>query len=329
MWWWNRSAALASLVLVISCARLNPTFGDGDTEGETDGDAASSTVGTTRGSESDVVSDTRDADSDSNTNSSETAGQTTGMDTTTAGATTGGETSDTSEETDSDTEEPVACTVVPGPTALCNTINQGCQGGTCAPWSSEEDGELEGTFCLPAGTLMDGDRCDPICTAMPDRNCGPGLVCDIYSGPPQCRPTCPSMPLLGCETGICLRYAWEEKDGGETATPLSFCKGECDPASDELANTCEGGESCVLDEGFGTVCVPEEEPVEQGGDCTANECALGLICVPSELEPDCEHEACCYEACSFAAPICPVGNCMITIDVPFADEISVGFCPPP
>lgn len=324
MWWRNRSAALLSFVLVTACARLNPSFGEGDAEGGTDGDSASSTVGTTRGSDSDVASDTRDADSNSNSNPSETAGSMSETDPTGDG-TTRGDSSDTGAETD--TEAPITCSVAPGPTSFCNTVLQGCQGGTCAPWSSEIDGDLEGTFCLPAGTRTEGQNCEPICSGLAGDNCGPGLVCDIYSGDPQCRPTCSGFEL-SCNTGICLRYYWEDEDGEETIMPLSLCKGECDPSTFELNNVCEIGDSCVLDEEAGTVCVPEEAPVAFGGDCSESACAPGLICVSSDVVPECEHDDCCYQACSFAAPVCAVGSCTTTIDVPFADEISVGFCPP-
>lgn len=319
-------ASLVGLLLFTGCVRLNSAFEQGETDAGEPGESAESTVGSTRGSESDAASDTRASDSDSDTRPSTSDGPTTDGDATTDGTSHGG-TSESEGETEFDTEAIEVCAVVPSRNDFCNTTNESCQSGTCAPWSAEFDGELEGTFCLPAGPLMDGDTCDPVCTGDVEFNCGPGLVCDVYSGPPQCRPTCQG-PALSCDSGICLRYYWEDEDGNNTVTPLSFCKGECDPAGPELGG-CQEGEACVIPEDGRTLCVPEESPGEVGDGCTESACGIGLVCVPGELVPQCEDEACCYEACSFESPVCPAGNCTVTIDVPFADEISVGFCPPP
>ncbi len=311
-------------MLVTACARLNPSFGDGDANGGTDGDSASSTRGTTRGSDADVASDTKDSgsDSDSDSDPSDTVGQTTGKGTTTDGVTSRGETSDSEGETrGGGTGDDGLCTFLPD--VPCATLTQDCgDDNTCAPWSQSLGGALQGTYCVPPGPRQEGQTCTPVCRDDSALNCGFDLACDVYSGgPAECRRLCDGTDQE-CVDSVCLMYEGLDP----RSLPLSFCAGECDPVS-AAGGGCGLEQRCAIVEPGVTQCVPEGVSVSNGASCTDQPCAPGLICAPGSSVPDCETDECCAPACSTVEE-CPDGFVCTLLTVPFADSINAGFCRP-
>ena len=309
---------MLGLLLVASCARLNPAFGDGDAEGGTDGGSAESTVGETRGS---------GTGSDSQASASQTSGSTGTVATdtlaTTATDTTGGESTDSGGESrGEESGEDLECSMLPG--FPCAQLTQDCgEKNTCAPWSPSLGDELEGTYCFPPGRREEGQRCAPVCREDASQNCGFDLICDVYSGGPQeCRLLCEGGDQL-CPQGVCLMYEGLDPD----SFPLSFCAGECDPVPAD-GGGCEDGLRCEIDDVGVTRCVPPGPMASNGADCTNQPCTPGLMCAPSMFVPGCMTEECCAPACSTTEE-CPDDDICTAVEVPFADTINAGYCRPP
>lgn len=81
----------------------------------------------------------------------------------------------------------------------------------------------------------------------------------------------------------------------------------CDP----LEQDCGGGMGCYVGNADSLFeCQLIGWGISEGLPCTdVNDCLPGLLCMPGELQPDCESEwACCARFCDLDAPICPSGT---------------------
>jgi hypothetical protein len=101
----------------------------------------------------------------------------------------------------------------------------------------------------------------------------------------------------------------------------------CDP----LEQDCGGGMGCYigdLDAAF--QCELIGWGIAEGLPCTkVNDCLPGLMCLPSELQPDCEGEfACCARFCALEQPVCPPGTACLAYfqDGPPPEYDNVGVC---
>jgi hypothetical protein len=81
----------------------------------------------------------------------------------------------------------------------------------------------------------------------------------------------------------------------------------CDP----LEQDCGGGMGCYVGNADSLFeCQLIGWGIIEGQSCTeVNDCLPGLLCMPNELQPDCESEwSCCARFCDLEAPICAPGT---------------------
>lgn len=190
------------------------------------------------------------------------------------------------------------------------------------------------------------------CDWATDCGCDPGLTCAEDIGVLSCRsvraePAPPYSACLvdaecpvahECVLGACVQHCVSSADCptpetlcvplvGEAADGVGVCARNCDAFSPEAPapgfDACGPGLACSdfvadgLDGGF-FMCRPAG-PIGEGGDCTAEECAAGLVCFGGT----------CFSYCELGTS-CAAGDCGQTDPpVPAVGGRALGVCPLP
>jgi hypothetical protein len=84
---------------------------------------------------------------------------------------------------------------------------------------------------------------------------------------------------------------------------LNLCVSRCDP----LLQDCGAGLACYWGPDINVfACIFTTQDIPLGEPCMyVNDCAGGLICMPTELTPNCAGPERCASYCSLAEPLCP------------------------
>jgi len=191
----------------------------------------------------------------------------------------------------------------------CDVWEQDCAvDQKCSPLADDGGDLWSDTRCVPVVPQAKelGEPCEfPGSPSEGDDNCDFGLVCwnvddetnlgtckafcDYFQGEPRCS-----------EGYVCSYF--------EASIGVALCIDRCDP----LAQDCASNEACLptsaLD-GDGWMCFLDAsgDDGQFGDPCElVASCDPGLLCVLSELVPECEGTACCSPLCDITAPnTCP------------------------
>jgi hypothetical protein len=166
----------------------------------------------------------------------------------------------------------------------------------------------DGEKCVPyqsMGTHFDGEKCVPVTGDQ-----APGEPC-TYGGFIEATDDCDESSgcwyvheVDGEQVGICLAFCSGTADDPQCPPGSScvlasepspaFCVVTCDP----LAQDCGAGLGCY----WANVefhCLPATQNVPEGQPCGFyNDCAPGLVCLPTEVLPACAGSACCGRWCN-------------------------------
>lgn len=222
-------------------------------------------------------------------------------DTSTGGDTGGTGTTTGTEGADTGTSDPGPPVELP---ETCSQWEQDCPAGyKCSIRARHDGSSFEETACVPIASHpkplgascavgddpFDGiDECDrgAMCwRSDPTEALG---RCQAFCGGSEAEPTC---------DGACASCSIAP-DGLRT-----LCFEACDP----LAQDCDGGAGCYSTP-TGFVCLVDDSATEMpGGPCeTVNGCAPGLLCLTTELYPDCAGAlGCCSPFCDLDDPTDP------------------------
>jgi hypothetical protein len=204
----------------------------------------------------------------------------------------------------------------------------------CMPWSELPDRIPDSTRCCPiAGeTVSLGDRCtvydyDGSCLD----NCPLGTMCvvdkiDELEG--YCQPFCDAGSPDGCPANEICKPFFEMIESAQT---VPLCMARCDPLLQDCASFGRPGWSCLPEGALAPsfLCMPpSESPKMEYDSCLlANDCAVGLACVPAAAVLGCTGLFnCCTQFCDLSDPdVCTMGNDCVDLesDVPGLEHVGV------
>ncbi len=298
------------LLMLASCAVINPTFGgeDSSTGAETSNSGVtlpSSSGQGTGSSVSDSISST--------TLSSSTAGFET--------SSTGGSDSSGSADTVAFIEPTGGCDALPdgvfGHCSVdCNLMTQDCpEGEACRAWANY------------GGSVWNGTRCSPV-SADPDQHGDPCVVEDsAASGIDTCDVglMCWNVDSETLE-GTCISYCSGTPEVPTCESPEQTCSITndgvlvlCLPVCDPLQGNCDGDTVCVPTPADEFVCIPQE----------VASCPAGMLDVPAENIADCvAGEPCCTTYCDLTedVPCDPELECVAFFTEPEPAYADLGVC---
>ncbi len=236
-------------------------------------------------------------------------GQGNGTDTTTDAASTSGVSTETGGAT-STSGSTGATTDLPEPDGECRLFGQDCTdpGLKCMLWSLEADRIPDETRCcdIVANPKQVDETCeifdyDGSCLD----DCDRGAICiletDTLGG--FCHQFCSPTDETTCDANETCKPFFEMLD----AVPeVPICMDKCDPLTQDCLRP---GWSCLPDfpttagqSGFICTPPPPINPAGFGDTCAlANDCEVGLTCVPRERFSVCDFLFCCTSYCDLAA----------------------------
>lgn len=188
----------------------------------------------------------------------------------------------------------------------CDPFAQDCpEGEKCVPYASTGETFDANKCVVVTGSGEPGDACSYGGIVEATDDCGVDSYCWANGDVGVCQefchgtaddPTCP-------EGFQCLIHG----DGSVT-----LCMSSCNP----LLQDCGPGFACYWDNAEFS-CAPTSEDIVLGDPCVdINDCAAGLICLPTDVLPSCAGDSCCASFCDLSAPMC---DQMGTECIPFYD----------
>lgn len=206
----------------------------------------------------------------------------------------------------------------------------------CMPWSEKPDRIPDESRCcdLSDSPVSLGDPCtvqeyDGSCLD----DCPAGTMCvvdDIDELSGYCQVFCDINDDSACElTEICKPF-FEMIEAAET---VPLCMAACDPLLQDCESKGRPGWSC-LPEGANApsfLCMPpftNTPKLEYDSCLLANDCAVGLACVPASEVIGCEDSFfCCSRYCDLSEPdACEMGNECIDLESSVPGLEHVGIC---
>lgn len=205
---------------------------------------------------------------------------------------------------------------LPEPDGECLLYQQDCTDPAlkCMPWSLEEDRIPDETKCCPM--VANPKQIDETCEIMDYDgscldDCDEGAFCvleqsDALGG--FCHKFCDPGDESTCDADETCKPFFEMI---EDAPEVPICMDKCDPLTQDCQRP---GWSCLPDSpttagqsGFICTPPPPQNPGQQGDTCAlANDCDIGLTCVPSSRLPECGFLFCCTQFCDLTeADPCP------------------------
>lgn len=209
----------------------------------------------------------------------------------------------------------------------------------CMPWSEQPDRIPDATKCcaVDSNPVSLGERCiaydyDGSCLD----NCPTGSMCVIDSlGELEgyCQTFCDAGDPDSCPpTEICKPF-FEMIEAAET---VPLCMARCDPLLQDCAGKGRPGWSCLPEGALSPsfLCMPPtESPKQEFESCLlANDCAVGLACVPASEVLGCTGLfACCTQYCDLSDPMtnCTMGNECVDLESDVPGLENVGVCADP
>jgi hypothetical protein len=205
----------------------------------------------------------------------------------------------------------------------------------CMPWSEEPDRIPDTTRCcaLDGSPVSLGDRCtayeyDGSCLD----NCPDATMCVVdrledLEG--YCQTFCDKSDPDSCGSEEICKPFFEMLDSAET---VPLCMSRCDPLLQDCADKGRAGWSCLPEGALSPsfLCMPPSEfPKSEYESCVlANQCAVGLACVPASEVFGCTGLFnCCTQYCDSSDPDtnCMMGNECVNLgsDVPGLEHVGV------
>jgi hypothetical protein len=209
----------------------------------------------------------------------------------------------------------------------------------CMPWSEQPDRIPDTTKCcdLDGSPVSLGDRCNTIdydgsCLD----NCPVDTMCvidqlDALEG--YCQTFCSVDDPSSCPpTEVCKPFF----ELIETAETVPLCMSRCDPLVQDCESKGRPGWSCLPEGALSPsfLCMPPiEAPKQEYAGCLlANDCEVGLACVPASEVLGCSSLFnCCTQYCDTSDPVnpCTMGNECVNLDSDVPGLENVGVCADP
>lgn len=209
----------------------------------------------------------------------------------------------------------------------------------CMPWSEKPDRIPDATKCcaLSGAPVSLGDRCqvqdyDGSCLD----DCPEGTMCvvdslDDLEG--YCQVFCEAGNADSCPPEEICKAFFEMIEQAET---VPLCMARCDPLVQDCAAKGRPGWSCLPEGALSPsfLCMPpaSSSPKLEYDSCLlANDCAVGLACVPASEVLGCTGLFnCCTRYCDVTEPdACEMGNACIDLDSDVPGLENVGVCADP
>jgi hypothetical protein len=228
-------------------------------------------------------------------------------------------------------------------------------GGECLLW--EEDDCMEGLKCMPWSSAPDGIPDETRCCDIVDNPVLVGEPCTVMDYNGSCLDDCEggAMCLVDNDddlTGICRPFCditmgdsacgnnesckpWFEMI--ETAQEVPLCMGKCHPLEQNCSDLGYPDWTCLPEDANDPVfvCTPPAQGTPGGEYATcllANQCQIGLACVPQQTVMGCESAlvGCCTRYCDLTEPDpCTDGNECISVESSEPGLENVGVCASP
>ena len=209
----------------------------------------------------------------------------------------------------------------------------------CMPYSVNEDRIPDELRCcaLSSDPVSLGDRCiiedyDGSCLD----NCPLGTMCVLDSADElegYCQVFCDAADPDSCPgEDICKPFF----EMIEAAATVPLCMSRCDPLLQDCESKGRPGWSCLPEGALSPsfLCMPPNSgtpKLEFEGCVLANDCAVGLACVPSSEVLGCNGLFnCCTRYCDLTEPdVCAMGNACVDLESDVPGLENVGVCADP